>query len=106
MDEREVGRLIRAAALSCYGVSAVHGQGWPGRLAARFGLGRGGIDVQTRPHLRVRLNLQLASSVPRSQVAANVVEAVRYAVQRDLGRTIDELTVLVDGLPVTPGGGP
>jgi hypothetical protein len=34
-------------------------------------------------------------SVPRDKVVANVREAVEYAVQRELGRSIDQLTLTV-----------
>jgi hypothetical protein len=34
-------------------------------------------------------------------VAANVTNAVRYTVQRDVGQKIEELVVLVGGRPLT-----
>jgi uncharacterized alkaline shock family protein YloU len=99
MDEREVGRVVRAAAESVYGVAAVVGPSFVDRLATRLNLGRSGVSVQIEPELRVTVDLKVAEGVPQRQVAANVAEKVRYVVERDLGRHISQLTVRVDGRP-------
>jgi uncharacterized alkaline shock family protein YloU len=92
IDRREVARIVRSAALNCYGVTAVAGARFLDRLAGRLGLGLGGIRIDVDP-LAVDLNVELAPGVPREQVIANVREAVMYAVQRDLGRPIVRLNV-------------
>ena len=51
--------------------------------------------------MRVEVNLALVEGVPPAAVAANVTNAVRYTVQRDIGQKIDELVVLVGGRPLT-----
>lgn len=102
MDEREVRRIVRAAAESVYGVVAVVGPGWLDRLSRRLNLRASGVAAVTTPRLEVAVDLHVADGVPVKQVAANVAERVRYVVQRDLGRHIDDLTVRVDGRPVTP----
>lgn len=102
MDEREVRRIVRAAAESVYGVVAVVGPGWFDRLFSRLSVGASGVRVGTDPRLAVTVDLRVADGVPAKQVAANVAERVGYVVQRDLGRHIDDLTVRVDGRPVTP----
>jgi len=48
----------------------------------------------------VEVNLELVEGVPPGAVASNVTKAVRYVVQRDLGRTIDELVVMEAGRPL------
>ncbi len=106
LDRREVSRLVRAAALSCYGVAAVVGPGWRARVAARLGRGSNGVEVEAGPELRVQVNLQLAAGVPAAQVVANVADAVRYTVQRDTGRAVAELRLTVDGITVVPAAGP
>jgi len=93
-----VARIARTAALNCYGVTAVTGGRWYERLGARVGIGGHGISVHTTPELNVAVNLDLAAGVPREQVLANVREAISYAVQRDLGRSISQLTLNVNGL--------
>ena len=97
IDPREVARIVRATALTVYGVTAVAGAGWFDRLAARLGRDAGGVRVRDEP-LEVDLNVEIAPSVPREQVLANVRDAVSYAVQRDLGRPITRLNVTVVGL--------
>jgi uncharacterized alkaline shock family protein YloU len=97
-EERQIGRIVRAAARSSYGVAAVAGEGALERMAARLGFGRGGVRVRGGVTLSVHVNVHLAAGVPATQVAANVGEAVRYRVQRETGRQIDELVVTVDGI--------
>ena len=101
MDEREVRSIVRASAESVYGVVAVVGGGWFDRLFKRLNLGASGVGVVTDPRLAVTVDLRIANGVPARQVAANVAERVRYVVQRDLGRRIDEMTVRIDGRPIT-----
>ena len=102
-EERQIGRLVRAAARSSYGVAAVAGEGALQRLVARLGIDAGGVVVHDGEALTVHVNVHLAAGIPATQVAANVGEAVRYQVQREIGRQIDELVVTVDGInPLGP----
>lgn len=101
MDEQEVGRVVRGAAESVYGVIAVTGPGWFKRAAARLKLGSRGVVVHSGPPLQVAIDLSVAPGVPTGEVAANVAEKVRYVVRRDLGQVIDDLIVRVDGRPVS-----
>ena len=100
MDEREVERVVRLAAESVYGVTAVVGASWADLLASRLRLGRSGVTVVSEPQLRVTVDLRVADTVPAPQVAANVAEKVRYVVERDLAKPIAELSVRVDGRAV------
>ena len=101
MDEREVGRVVRSAAESVYGVTAVVGPSRLQRLAASVHLGARGVAIDDGPPMTVTVDLDVAVGVPVGQVAANVAEKVRYVVQRDLGRSIEKLVVRVDGREVT-----
>jgi uncharacterized alkaline shock family protein YloU len=96
-DDRQIGRIVRAAARSIYGVAAVEGEGLLARLGGLIGVA-GGVSVIDAPRLTVRVNVRLAPGVPGAQVSTNVADAVRYQVQRETGRTIDDLTVTVDGI--------
>ena len=91
---------MRQAALDSYGVAAVIGRRWYDRALGRLGVGTPGVRVRGRNGLRVEINVALAEGVPPAAVLANVGSAVRYVVQRDLGRTIDDLDVLVRGRPL------
>ncbi len=97
VDERQVARIARSAALAVYGVTDVVGARWHQRLMDRLGLGSHGVTVRTAPALEVALNLELAPGVPRESVLVNAADAVRYTVQRDTGRPIDALTLTVYG---------
>jgi uncharacterized alkaline shock family protein YloU len=91
----EIRELVRQTAANAYGVLAVESQRWYDRLLALIGRGRRGVRVQMQP-LRVELRLRVAPGVPTAAVVENVRKAIRYAVQRDLGRSIDELKIDVD----------
>jgi uncharacterized alkaline shock family protein YloU len=97
-EERLIRRIVRAAARSSYGVSAVAGEGALQRLAARLGIDGGGVSVRRGETLSIQVNVHLAAGIPATQVAANVADTVRYHVQREIGRQIDELVVTVDGI--------
>ena len=82
-------------------MAAVRGLRWYERPLGWLGLGTPGVRVRSDVPLRVELNLALVEGVPPAAVAANVTNAVRYTVQRDVGQRIDELIVLVGGRPLT-----
>ena len=95
-----IGRLVRESALAAYGVAAVGARGMVGRLGRRLRGGVPGVEVANGNRLRVRLDLALIEGVPAAAVAANVAESVRYVVQRETGRLIDELVLVVNGQPM------
>ena len=97
IDERQVARAARSAALACYGVTGVVGTRWIERVATRLGRRNAGIRVTVAPQLEVSLTVALAPGLPRDTILANVAEAVRYTVRRDAGRPIDHLTLNVAG---------
>jgi uncharacterized alkaline shock family protein YloU len=100
LDERELRRVVRAAAESVYGVVAVVGPRMLDRLGARLSFGESGVSIATTPSLAVIVDLRVADGVPQAQVASNVADAVRYYVERDMGRHLTNLTVRVDGRAV------
>jgi uncharacterized alkaline shock family protein YloU len=79
----------------------VRGVRWYERPLGWLGLSTPGVRVRSDKPLRVEVNLALVEGVPPAAVAANVTNAVRYTVQRDIGQKIDELVVLVGGRPLT-----
>jgi len=101
MDEREVGRVVRSAAESVYGVAAVVGPGPLNAVRARLGLGDSGVSVSSGPPPAITVDIKVAQGVPQDTVAGNVADKVRYVVERDLGTHVTLLTVRVDGRPVT-----
>jgi len=101
MDEREVGRVVREAAESVYGVAAVVGPGQLNALRARLGFGHSGVTVSAGPPPAITVDIKVAPGVPQETVAANVADKVRYVVERDMATHVTQLTVRVDGRPVT-----
>lgn len=97
VNERQVARIVRSAALGVYGVTDVVGARLIDRLGDVFGFGSHGITVRSDPTLEVQVNIELAPGVPRESVVSNVADAIRYTVQRDAGRPIDALTITVAG---------
>lgn len=97
VDERQVARIARSAALSIYGVKDVVSARWYQRLGDVIGFGPHGVTVRTAPALEVAVNVELASGVPRESVLSNVADAIKYTVQRDAGQPIATLTLTVDG---------
>ena len=105
LPSRTIGELARQAAVSSYGVVRVAGPHWYHGLLARLGRGISGVRVSTEPRLRIQLFLALAPGVPVGQVARNVAQAVRYVVQREVGRPVDELAIHVGGVLVHQAAG-
>jgi uncharacterized alkaline shock family protein YloU len=101
-SRRTIGRAVRKAALGSYGVAAVHEARWYERPLGWFGFKTPGVTISSREPLRVEVNMDLVQGVPPAAVASNVTKAVRYIVQRDVGRPIDELTLSVGGQPLQP----
>jgi len=97
VDQRQVARIARSAALGVYGVTDVVGARWYQRLADVLGFGSHGVTVRTAPALEVAINVELAPGVPRDSVLSNVADAIKYTVQRDIGRPIATLTLTVEG---------
>jgi uncharacterized alkaline shock family protein YloU len=97
--------LIRTATLGSYGVTGFAGRRHE-RLLGRLGLGDPGITVHLGDVLDIDLNLTVAYGVPVAEVARQVESAVRYAVERALGRSVRRLTIHIDGLRMEPGGPP
>jgi uncharacterized alkaline shock family protein YloU len=99
-DLQSIGRLVREAALNAYGVASVGAHGLVGRLGRRLRRKVPGVEIDYGQRLQVRLDLALIEDVPPAAVAANVAESVRYVVQRETGRLIDELVLVVNGQPM------
>jgi uncharacterized alkaline shock family protein YloU len=104
--------IVRAAVLGSYGVT-----GFARTLRGRLGLGPRPIRVSLRPEVAVDVRLTIAHGLPVAEVARQVDSAIRYGLERALGRGIGSVTIHVEGLaggpftspsggaPAAPGGG-
>ena len=105
VTRRAVVDVVRMATLGSYGVTGFAGRPHE-RLLERFGLARPGIAVHLVGALDIELDLTVAYGVPVAEVARQVDSAVRYALERALGRDVRRLTIHIGGLRFGPGGAP
>jgi uncharacterized alkaline shock family protein YloU len=75
-----------------------------GRLIARLGIGQPGVAVRLDDGIEIELDITVALGVPVAEVARQVDSAIRYAIQRALGREVTRIVIHVDGLHVPAGG--
>lgn len=102
VSRRAIADIVRAAVLGSYGVTGLAASPLD-RAAAWFGLGHAGISIAMDDGvLELGLDLEIAYGLPVAEVARQVDSAVRYAIQRALGRTVGDLRIRVDGLVVRP----
>jgi len=99
---RALTDLVRNATLGSYGVTGFAGGGLAGRLGERLGLAPRGIRIGLGDELTVDLDITVAHGLPIAEVARQVDSAVRYTIQRALGRDVSRLTIHVDGLRAGP----
>ena len=105
VTRRALSDIVRAATLGSYGVTGLAAH--PGeRLLGRLGLAQPGIRLRLDSALEIELDLTVAFGVPVAEVARQVDSAVRYSIQRALGRDVARLMIHVGGLRIAPGGGP
>ena len=97
--------LVRIATLGSYGVTGFAGR-LHERLLAPLGLAQPGIAVRLGAAIDIELDLDVAYSVPVAEVARQVDSAVRYAIEKALGRDVRRLTIHIGGLHFGPGGAP
>lgn len=104
VTRRALEEIVRAAVLGSYGVT-----GFAEPLLGRLGLGRRAIRMRLRPDVAVDVHLTIAHGLPVAEVARQVDSAIRYGLERALGRAIGRVTIHVDGLAggpfTTPGSG-
>ena len=99
---RALDDIVRTATLGSYGVTGFAG-GPLGRLMARLGLGQPGLAVRVDDGVEIELDITVALGVPVAEVARQVDSAIRYAIQRSLGRDVTRIVIHVDGLHVPAG---
>jgi uncharacterized alkaline shock family protein YloU len=107
VTRRAIRDLVRAAALSVYGVSGFAGGGPLGRLLERVGLAHPGLRLEIGETLTVDLQLTVAYGLPIAEVARQVDAAVRYTLHSSLGREPDRVSIRIGRLRrehgITPG---
>jgi uncharacterized alkaline shock family protein YloU len=97
--------IVRSAVLGSYGVAGFATPRPWGHLVRLLGLGEPGIRVDL-DDLAMELRIRVAYGLPIAEVARQVESAVRYAMDRDLGRAPGSIEVHVDGLVQREGSVP
>jgi len=103
---RALTEIVRDAALGSYGVTGLAEPTLLARFRARLGLGSRAIRVTLHPTVATEVWLTVAYGVPVAEVARQVDSAVRYGLQRALGREVGLVAIHVQGLggrPYTSG---
>jgi uncharacterized alkaline shock family protein YloU len=105
VTRRAIADVVRAATLGSYGVTGFAG-GPVERLLGRTGLVQPGLSIRVAGGIDIALDLDVALGVPVAEVARQVDSAVRYAVDRAVGREVRHLVIHIDGLRLQPAALP
>ncbi len=104
VSRRVVAAIAAHAAAECYGVVGMAAQGLRDGLAERLrreNVHRG-VDVEVREDgVAISLYVIVEFGTRVSEVANNLVNGVRYAVERTLGLPVVEVNVNVQGIHVS-----
>ena len=105
VTRRAVTDIVRTAVLGSYGVAGFATPAPWDHLTRLLGLGEPGIRVDLED-LAIELRIRVAYGLPIAEVARQVESAVRYALDRDLGRAPGSIEIHVDGLVQREGSVP
>ena len=110
---RALQEIVRDAAVGSYGVTGLTEPTLWAHVRARLGLGSRAIRVSLHPAVATEVWLTVAYGVPVAEVARQVDSAVRYGLERALGRGVGPVAIHVQGVrgqpyaagrPATPAG--
>jgi uncharacterized alkaline shock family protein YloU len=103
---RALQEIVRDAATGSYGVTGLTEPTVWAHVRARLGMGSRAIRVTVRPVIAAEVWLTVAYGVPVAEVARQVDSAVRYGLERALGRAVGPVAVHVQrvgGRPYASG---
>lgn len=96
--------VIHEAVLGCYGVVELGTRSLQSPIRRRFfgnDPARGISITQEDNHLQIELSIVVEYGTPIFTVAQNVMQTVKFQVERLLAMTVDRVNVNVDGLRVS-----
>lgn len=96
--------VINEAVMSCYGVVDLAPRSFGAALGRRLGIPSSprGIDIDTSGDaVTIEISIVVEYGTPIFTVAQNVMQTVKFQVERILGMTVDRVNVSVDGLRVS-----
>jgi uncharacterized alkaline shock family protein YloU len=96
--------IVHDAVLSCYGIVDMAPRSLGSAIGRRLGLGSEsrGIDISVNDNrVTIELSVVVEYGTPIFTVATNVMQAVKFQVERVLGMDVERVNVNVDGLHVS-----
>lgn len=102
--ETAIISVVHEAVLGCYGVVELGTRSLQNPLRRRFfgnDPARGISISQEHDHLQIELSIVVEYGTPIFTVAQNVMQTVKFQVERLLAMTVDRVNVNVDGLRVS-----
>jgi uncharacterized alkaline shock family protein YloU len=101
--------IVHEAVLSCYGIVDMAPRSLGSAIGRKLGLGNDnrGISISVNDNrVSIELSVVMEYGTPIFTVASNVMQAVKFQVERVLGMDVERVNVNVDGLHVsTPSRG-
>ena len=102
--DQAIRSIVREAVMSCYGIVDMAPRSLGSAIGKRLGLGdeHRGIAVHVADTMiTIDLSVVVEYGTPIFTVAGNVMQTVKFHVERMLGMTVDRVNVTVDGLRVS-----
>ncbi len=103
-----IATIVHEAVLSCYGIVDLAPQSLTSAIGRRLGVSSDArgirIDVEDN-RVSIELSVVMEYGIPIFTVASNVMEAVKFQVERVLGMDVERVNVNVDGLHMSQDSG-
>jgi len=99
-----IATIVQEAVLSCYGIVDLAPRSLTSAIGRRLGIasGRRGIEIDVKDNrVSIELSVVMEYGTPIFTVASNVMQAVKFQVERLLGLDVERVNVNVDGLHVS-----
>ncbi|MDQ3540776.1 MAG: Asp23/Gls24 family envelope stress response protein [Chloroflexota bacterium] len=103
-----IATIVHEAVLSCYGIVDLAPRSLTSAIGRRLGVSSDArgirIDVEDN-RVSIELSVVMEYGIPIFTVASNVMEAVKFQVERVLGMDVERVNVNVDGLHISQDSG-
>ncbi len=104
IGDNAIMSTVHDAVLSCYGIVDMAPRSLGSSIGRRLGIDSDarGIDISVHDnHVTIELSVVMEYGTPIFTVASNVMQAVRFQVERVLGMEVDRVNINVDALHVS-----
>jgi uncharacterized alkaline shock family protein YloU len=99
-----IATVVHEAVLSCYGIVDLAPRSLTSAIGRRLGIASDarGIEIDVKDNrVSIELSVVMEYGTPIFTVASNVMQAVKFQVERVLGMDVERVNVNVDGLHVS-----